>query len=73
MARNIYRLTPEGHLWTLQVGGRVLGKWRSRDGALRRAQAIAAGDQPSLLIVLGPDGEVEHEHPFGHDPHPAGG
>jgi hypothetical protein len=73
MARNIYRLTPDGHLWALQVGGGVLGRWRSRDGALRRAQAVAAGDQPSLLVVHAPDGSVEHEHSFGHDPHPAGG
>jgi hypothetical protein len=73
MARNIYRLVPNGHLWTLQVGGRVLGSWRSRDGALRRSQAIANGDQPSLLVVHAPDGSIEYEHPFGHDPHPSGG
>ncbi|HEY7283425.1 MAG TPA: DUF2188 domain-containing protein [Actinomycetota bacterium] len=73
MARNIYHLLPDGHLWMLQVGKRVLGRWRSRDGALRRAQAVASGDQPSLLIVHDRDGGVEYEHPFGHDPHPAGG
>jgi streptogramin lyase len=73
MARNVYRLAPDGHLWALHVGGRVLGRWRSRDGALRRAQAIADGDQPSVLVVHGPDGSIEYEHSFGHDPHPAGG
>jgi hypothetical protein len=73
MARNVYRLIPRGHLWTLQVGSHVLGTWRSRDGALRRSQTIASGDQPSLLVVYAPDGSIEHEHPFGHDPHPAGG
>jgi hypothetical protein len=73
MARNVYRLVPEGTVWRVQIGGRVLGKWRSRDNALRRAQAYAAADQPSTLVVHGRDGSVESEHPFGHDPHPAGG
>src|SRR4051794_2679531 len=63
MARNIYRLSAEGHLWTLQVGGHVLGRWRSRDGALRRAQAIAAGDQPSLLVVHAPTGRSRSSIP----------
>ena len=73
MARNIYRLLPDGHLWTLQVGKRVLGRWRSRQGAVRRAQSVAAGDQPSLLVVYDRDGSVELEQPFGHDPHPSSG
>jgi hypothetical protein len=73
MARNVYRVVPQGIGWSVQIGGRTLGRWRSRDNALRRAQAWASADQPSTLVVHSRDGSVESEHPFGHDPHPAGG
>ncbi len=73
MARNVYRVVPHEIGWSVQLGGRTLGRWRSRENALRRAQAYAAADQPSTLVVLSRDGSVESEHPFGHDPHPAGG
>jgi hypothetical protein len=72
MARNIYRVVPQGIGWGVQLGGRLLGRWRSRANALRRAQAYAAADQPSTLVVHARDGSVESEHSIGHDPHPAG-
>ena len=73
MARNVYRVVPEQNLWTLQIGGRVLGRWRSRDNAVRRAASLAETDQPSVVVVHRRDGSVEYEHPHGHDPFPAGG
>ncbi len=73
MARNVYRVVADERLWAVQIGGRVLGRWRSRDNAIRRASAMAEGDQPSLVIVHRGDGSIEYERPFGHDPHPAVG
>jgi len=73
LARNIYRVVPDSTLWAVQIGRRVLGRWRSRDNAIRRAAAMAEGDQPSLVIVHRRDGSIEYERPHGHDPHPAVG
>ena len=73
MARNVYRVVPLENLWALQIGGRVLGRWRSRDNAVRRAAALAERDQPSVVVVYRRDGSVDYEHSHGHDPFPAGG
>jgi hypothetical protein len=70
VARNIYRVIPEGALWAVQFGGSVVGRWRVKDNAVRRARSLAASDEPSMVTIHRPDGSIEREWRFGHEPSP---
>ena len=67
MARNVYRIFPDENLWAVVFGGRVVGRWRVKENAVRRARSLASVDEPSLVTVHRPDGSVEREWIYGHD------
>ena len=67
MARNAYRVVADDHLWAVVFGGKVVGRWRIKENAIRRARALASEDEPSLVTVHGPGGAIENEWIYGHD------
>ena len=73
VARNVYRIVPSGPGWELHFAGRIVGRWRVKDTALRRAHELASEDQPSLVTLYGKGGVPEREWSYGLDPYPAGG
>lgn len=73
MARNVYRVVAEGPLWTVVFGGRPVARFRSRENAVKRARALAWGDQPSVVALHRADGSIEREVPYGHDAFPTWG
>lgn len=73
MARNIYRVTPNGTRWELKFGGVVLYSHDNKDPVVERGRAEAKANQPSQLIVHETDGTFGYEHTYGDDPYPPSG
>lgn len=70
MARNVYRVVPDGTDWEVTHDGSVLSRYVRKDDAVERGRKYAIADQPSQLVVHRSNGTIEFEWTYGNDPYP---
>jgi len=67
MERNTYWVMSRGRDWIVRHDEVVLTILPSRTHAVAVAVNRAKADQPSEILVLGPDGAIEERRTFGSD------
>jgi len=75
MARNVYRVTPEGDQWKVKKDGadRADSLHKTKESAVERAREVAKNNQPSQVVVHLQNGRIETEWTYGDDPFPPSG
>lgn len=70
LGRHVYRVGPlDGGQWSVCKDGEAAERGRrpSRDEAVRYGWELAKADEPSKLVVEGPNGAITDERLFGTD------
>jgi len=70
MARKIYRVVPNGGLWSVTHAGQTLSNHATKPPAVSAGQQVAKGNERSQLMVHRGDGTFEYEYTYGDDPYP---
>lgn len=73
MDRKVYRVVPNGALWSVTHDGRRLSNHTTKDLAVSAGQTVAKANQPSQLVVHKMNGEIEFEYTYDGDRFPPRG
>lgn len=73
MARNVYRVVPDGEDWKVTHAGQTLSTHTNKDDAIETARTVAKANQPSQVVVHKQDGTIQTEYTYGDDPFPPPG
>lgn len=73
MARKQYWVVPASGTWDVKHAGRVLSHHYLKSAAVEAGRKEALGNQPSQLLVMKANGQIEYEHTYGQDPNPPRG
>jgi hypothetical protein len=71
--RTQYHVVPKNDAWQLQVDGKPITNFGTKDEAVADGRERARAHQPSQLIVHTADGRIENEATYSHDPYPPSG
>jgi hypothetical protein len=61
MARNVYRVVPDGSVWSVKFLGSVLSSHAVKEDAVQQGRKFAIANQPSQLVAHRADGTIEFE------------
>ncbi len=73
MARNIYRVVPDGNQWKVKKDSVVRSTHATKQPAIDAGRVLALANQPSQLVVHRANGTIELEWTYGNDPYPPKG